>query len=262
MNHHYFAHEDAFMLKPARHSRIREILDETGQVTVAQLNAWFLVSEATIRRDLDEMDRMGLLRRTHGGAVRTDDTEPPIILRQTEQATEKERIGQRAAQLVTDDQTVFLGSGTTVQAMLPHLMERRGLTVITNSLPIINAFVGRETELIVIGGYFRDSELSMVGHIAEEAINELRADLAFMGMRGIDPDRGFTSDYLPEALTDRAILRVASRRVVLADHSKFGRVGAVYLAPVTAAEVIITDDGLDPTLATTLQEKGIELILT
>ena len=99
MNHHYFAHEDAFMLKPARHSRIREILDETGQVTVAQLNAWFLVSEATIRRDLDEMDRMGLLRRTHGGAVRIDDTEPPIILRQTEQATEKERIGQRAAQL-------------------------------------------------------------------------------------------------------------------------------------------------------------------
>ncbi len=249
------------MLKLARHSRIKEILDETGQVTVTQLNARLQVSEATIRRDLDELDQIGVLRRTHGGAVRTNDTEPPLLLRQTEQAIEKEHIGRRAAQLVADDQTIFLGSGTTVQAMLPNLMERRGLTIITNSLPVVNAFVGREAELIVIGGLFRSSELSMVGHIAEAAISELRADLVFMGMRGIDPDRGFTSDYLPEALTDRAILRAAPRRVILADHSKFGRVGAVYLAPVTEAEVIITNSRLDPTTVAVLLEKGLEVIL-
>lgn len=249
------------MLKLARHSRIREILEETGQVTVPQLNARLLVSEATIRRDLAELDRLGVLRRTHGGAVRTDGTEPPLLLRQTEQAIEKERIGRRAAQLVVDNQTIFLGSGTTVQAMLPHLMDRRGLTIITNSLPVVNAFVGREAELIVIGGLFRDSELSMVGHIAEAAISELRADLVFMGMRGIDPERGFTSDFLPEALTDRAILRAAPRRVVLADHSKFVRVGVVFLAPVTEAEVIITNSGIDPDTVAVLQEKGLEVIL-
>lgn len=249
------------MLKLARHSRIREILEETGQVTVPQLNARLLVSEATIRRDLAELDRIGVLRRTHGGAVRTDGTEPPLLLRQTEQAIEKERIGRRAAQLVVDNQTIFLGSGTTVQAMLPHLMDRRGLTIITNSLPVVNAFVGREAELIVIGGLFRDSELSMVGHIAEAAISELRADLVFMGMRGIDPERGFTSDFLPEALTDRAILRAAPRRVVLADHSKFVRVGVVFLAPVTEAEVIITNSGIDPDTVAVLQEKGLEVIL-
>lgn len=251
------------MLKLARHSRIREILDETGQVTVAELNARLQVSEATIRRDLDEMDRMGALRRTHGGAVRAGGpVEPPLLLRQGEQATEKERIGRRAAQLVSDGQTIFLGSGTTVQAMLPHLAGRRGLTIITNSLPVINAFAGREVDLVVIGGYMRASELSMVGHLAEAAIGELRADLVFMGVRGVDPDRGYTSDYMPEAMTDRAILRVASRRVILADHSKFGRAGAVYLAAVAAAEVIITDDGLDPAMAATLREKGLELILT
>lgn len=249
------------MLKLARHSRIREILEETGQVTVAGLNARLLVSEATIRRDLDELDRHGLLRRTHGGAVRTDDTEPPITLRQTEHALEKERIGRLAAQLVTDNQTIFLGSGTTVQAILPYLFERKRLTVITNSLPIVNAFAGREIDLIVIGGFFRLSELSMVGHIAEAAISELRADIVFMGMRGIDLDRGFTSDYLPEALTDRAILRIAPRRVVMADHSKFGRAGAVYLAPVTEAEVIVTNNGADPAIVAALQARGLELIL-
>ncbi len=144
--------------------------------------------------------------------------------------------------------------------MLPHLAERQGLTVITNSLPVVNALAGRPEELIVIGGLFRASEQSLVGHIAEAAIRELRADLVFMGMRGIDPTQGYTSDYLPEALTDRAILQVAPRRVVLADHSKFGRVGAVFLAPVTAAEVIVTDSGLDPSAAAALRASGLEVL--
>jgi len=249
------------MLRLARHSQIRDLLDHAGQVTVAELNAALHVSEATIRRDLDELDRLGLLRRTHGGAVRLgDDAEPPIHQRQMEQAAEKERIGRRAARLVADGQTIFLGSGTTVAAMLPHLAGRQGLTVITNSLPVVNALAGRPEELIVIGGLFRASEQSLVGHIAEAAIRELRADLVFMGMRGIDPTQGYTSDYLPEALTDRAILQVAPRRVVLADHSKFGRVGAVFLAPVTAAEVIVTDSGLDPSAAAALRASGLEVL--
>jgi len=251
------------MLKLARHTQIRAIVEQTGAATVAELNARLSVSEATIRRDLDELARRGLLRRTHGGAVRAGDyeQEPPLHQRETEQRAEKERIGRRAAALVTDGRTVFLGSGTTVQAMLPHLLDRHNLTVITNSLPVVNALAGRAVELIVAGGLFRGRELSLIGHLAEAAIRELRADLVFMGMRGIDPLRGFTSDYLPEALTDRAILQIAPRRVILADHSKFGRAGAVFLAPVTAVEVIISDSALEPATAAALREKGLEVIL-
>ena len=251
------------MLKLARHSQIKDLVDATGQITVAELNSRLNVSEATIRRDLDELDRRGLLRRTHGGAVRATqyEQEPPIHQRESEQRAEKERIGRRAAALVADGQTVFLGSGTTVEAMLPHLLERHGLTIITNSLPVVNALAGRPLELIVIGGLFRGSEMSLVGHIAEAAIRELRADLVFVGMRGIDPIHGFTSDFLPEALTDRAILQIAPRRVVLADHTKFGRVCAVYLAPVTAAELIISDHHLNPSTAAALREKGLEVLL-
>ncbi|MBP9501551.1 MAG: DeoR/GlpR transcriptional regulator [Candidatus Promineofilum sp.] len=250
------------MLRLARHSQIKEIVDRLGQATVAQLNAELLVSEATIRRDLDELDRLGVLRRTHGGAIRlVDDLEPPHLQRLGELSAEKDRIGRRAADLIAPGQTVFLGSGTTVEAMLPHLTEHKNLTVITNSLPVVNALAGRVVELIVIGGLLRSDELSMVGHISETAIRELRADMVFMGMRGIDVAQGFTSDYMPEALTDRAILEIAPRRIILADHSKFGRVSAVYLGPITAAEIIISDTRLDLATIAALQESGLEVLL-
>lgn len=252
------------MLKQARHTQIRDIVDDRGQVTVAELNILLDVSEATVRRDLDELAEAGVVRRTHGGALRVAqaEKEPPMLVRKGEQAAEKARIGRLAATMVEDEQTIFLGSGTTVEAMVPHLTGYRDLTVITNSLPVVNLLQGRSNfDLIVVGGMFRQSELSMVGHIAEQAVRELRADMAFMGMRAIDPEQGFTSDFLPEALTDRAIFKIAPRRVVVADHSKFGRVSSVFLAPLTAAQVIVSDDGMDTAIAGKIREQGLELRL-
>ncbi len=250
-------------MKSTRHTKIRDIVNETGQITVSELNNLLNVSEATIRRDLEELDQLGRIRRTHGGAVRVEraEKEPPILQRQDEQREQKQRIGQAAAALVQPQQTIFLGSGSTVCAIVPHIQELP-LTVITNSLPVINQLAGHDhIELIVIGGQFRQSELSMVGHVAEQAICEFRADLVFMGMRAIDAGHGFTSDYVAEAMTDRAILRIAPRCIVMADHTKFGRVSTVFLAPVTAVHTIISDHNLQPEIATELRDKGLELIL-
>ena len=232
-------------MKSIRHLQIRDLVNENGQITVAELNDLLKVSEATIRRDLEELDQLGWIRRTHGGAIRVEraEKEPPILQRQDEQSDEKRRIGQAAAQLVQPHQTIFLGSGSTVSMVVPYIQDLP-LTVITNSLPVINQLAGRDSiELIVIGGQFRQSELSMVGHVAEQAIREFRADLVLMGMRAIDAGHGFTSDYVAEAMTDRAILQMAPRCAVMADHSKFGRVSTVFLAPVTAVHTIITDQG-------------------
>ena len=250
-------------MKSIRHLQIRDLVNENGQITVAELNDLLKVSEATIRRDLEELDQLGWIRRTHGGAIRVEraEKEPPILQRQDEQSDEKRRIGQAAAQLVQPHQTIFLGSGSTVSMVVPYIQDLP-LTVITNSLPVINQLAGRDSiELIVIGGQFRQSELSMVGHVAEQAIREFRADLVLMGMRAIDAGHGFTSDYVAEAMTDRAILQMAPRCAVMADHSKFGRVSTVFLAPVTAVQTIISDLGLQPELAAELREKGLELIL-
>ena len=252
------------MLKSARHNQIRSLVDKNGHVTVNELNSLLNVSEATIRRDLDELAEIGWVRRAHGGAVKVARAvkEPPVLLRKQELEKEKQGIGALAAEMVQPGQTIFLGSGTTVSKMTQHLCQVPDLTVITNTLNIANDLVGcGNIELIVIGGMFRQSELSMVGHITEQAICEFRADLVFMGMRGIDPKHGFTNDYLPEAMTDRAILQMAPHIVVLADHTKLGRVSTVFLAPVTAAHTLITDAAAAPEMVQELTEFGLEVLL-
>lgn len=251
-------------MKSARQTQIRKLVEANGHVTVSELNQLLDVSEATIRRDLEALAQSGWVRRTHGGAVRIEraSKEPPIIHRQSEYQNEKRRIGQQAAILVSEGDTIFLGSGTTVHEVAVNIRDVPRLTVITNALNVVNELVECDNiELIVIGGMFRQSELSMVGHIAEQAIREFRADKAIMGMRGIDPAHGFTSDYMPEAITDRAILSIAPCNIILADHSKLGRVSTVFLAPITSAHVLITDQDAPAEIVSEIEELGLEVQL-
>jgi DeoR/GlpR family transcriptional regulator of sugar metabolism len=251
-------------LKGKRLSQIRQLVEERGQMTVPDLSGIFNVSEATIRRDLEEMDGHWI-HRTHGGAIRLERAakEPPVINRSQEQSNEKNRIARAAFGMIKEGETIFLGSGTTTQEIARLIPESFALTVITNSILIVNEISGHpKVELMVMGGMLRSSELSMVGHIAEQAIHEFRADKAFMGMRGIDIKQGFTSDYLPETMTDRAILAIAPRIVIVADHTKFNRVSSVFVAPITAAQTIITDDGILPEFASQMRELGIDVVVT
>ena len=202
-------------LKVERQAMIRQLVQDQGRVTVPELSSRFGVSEATIRRDLEQLHSWGWVRRTHGGAVRFAHAakEPPILHRISEQHEQKCRIGSAAAQMIRGGETIFLGSGTTVLEIVRALPDGLNLTIITNSLAIVNELAGRpQIELIVIGGMFRPSELSMVGHIAEQAIHELRADRVFMGIRAIDAAYGLANDFLPETMTDRAILGIAPGR--------------------------------------------------
>ncbi len=252
------------MLKTTRHTQIQQLVNENGHVTVQQLNQLLDVSEATIRRDLDELSQGGLLLRTHGGAVKVAqaDREPPILLRQSEFEAEKRRIGRVAASMVEERQSIFLGSGSTVHEIARNLRCLSNLTVITNAINVVNELADcKGVELIVIGGMLRQSELSMVGHIAEAAIKELRADKVFMGMRGVHPQYGFTGDYLPEATTDRSIMGIAPCNVIVADHSKLGQVSTVFLAPITTAHMLVTDKTAPPDIIAALQEKGLRVHL-
>ena len=252
------------MLKSARQTQIRKLVEANGHVTVSELNLLLDVSEATIRRDLEALAQSGWVRRTHGGAISVEraSEEPPIFHRQSEYHIEKQRIGQQAATLVGEGETIFLGSGTTVHEVARNISDVPGLTVITNALNVINEVVECDNvELIVIGGMFRQSELSMVGHIAEQAIREFRADKVIMGMRGIDPVHGFTSDYMPEAITDRAILSIAPCNIIVADRSKLGRVSTVFLAPITSAHVLITDQSAPLEIVSEIRELGLEVQL-
>ncbi len=250
------------LLKVQRQSQIRRTVEERGQVTVTDLSVFYDVSEATIRRDLEELADNKWVRRTHGGAVRVVRAlkEPPIVERVNKNEDEKVRIGKRAAQLIREGETVFLGSGTTVHQIACHLPYEISLTVITNSLLVINEIVNHPNiELIVIGGMLRRSELSMVGHIANQAVCEFRADRVFMGIRAIDVNHGFTNDYLPEAVVDREILKIAPEIVVVADHTKFSKVSSVFVAAANAIDLIITDTNTPEEIVSTFGEMMIKV---
>lgn len=251
------------LMKIERQSNIRNMVVELGRVTVPELSAHFGVSEATIRRDLEELDAQGQVHRAHGGAVRLEKTpkEPPIMQRMGEYLEEKAHIGKAAVKMINEGETIFLGSGTTVIEVARHLPYDIKLTVITNSLAVVNELATHTgIEMIVIGGMLRQSELSMVGHVAEQAVREFRADKVFIGMYAIDVECGFTNDFPPEVMTDRAILSIAPQVVVLADHSKFGRVSSMLVAPVTSAHTIITNQETPKETVKQLRDVGVKVI--
>ncbi len=253
------------LLKAERHEKIQTYINNQGRATVPELSTHFAVSGATIRRDLEELDTLGLIQRTHGGAIKAGRTprELPMMQRKGENKDAKVRIGKAAISMIKDGNTIFLGSGTTVIEVAHHLPRDLNLTVITNSLPVVNELATHPgIELIIIGGMLRQSELSMVGHVAEQAIKEFRADKVFMGMFAVDVACGFTNDFPSEIMTDRAVLSISPQVVILVDHSKFGRVSSTLVAPVTSAKTIITDRETSNSIINQLQELGIEVILT
>jgi DeoR/GlpR family transcriptional regulator of sugar metabolism len=246
-----------------RQQQLLALLTDRQRITVPEICEHFSVSEATARRDLEQLAEQGLLQRVHGGAiaVRRAAPELPILVRSQEQAEEKRRIGKAAAALIGDGETVFLGSGTTVLEVARNLTERRNLTVITNSLPVINTLAGLpEIHVVVLGGMLRESELSFIGHITEQALEEVRADKVMIGIRGLDLEHGLTNDFLPETLTDRAILRCGREIIIAADHSKFGCTSTAFLAPISIVHKIVTDEGTPVEMITALQERGILVI--
>lgn len=246
-----------------RQQELSRLLEKSGRLSVAQICEQFNISEATARRDLDVLSEEGVIRRVHGGAVlmRQASPEEPILRRSDEEGEEKEHIGRVAAALIQDGETIFLGSGTTVLQVAQNLLTRK-ITVITNSLPIINLMSEKENiSLIALGGVLRDSELSFIGHITEQALYEVRADKVVIGIRAISLEQGLTNDYMPETLTDRAILNAGRETIVVADHTKCGVMATAYVAPLTAMHTLVTDDKTDTGFTESLRSQGINVIL-
>ncbi|MCA1900456.1 MAG: DeoR/GlpR family DNA-binding transcription regulator [Chloroflexi bacterium] len=253
-----------FTPTPERQKQILSLLSKRGRLSVAEIVARFEISEATARRDLETLAEQGRLQRVHGGAILLEQAPPelPILQRESEQADEKSRIGRAAAEWISDGETVFLGSGTTVLEVAKNLRERKNLTVVTNSLPVLNALAGvKDITVVSLGGQLRESELSFIGHIAEQALAELRVDKVVMGTRSVSLEHGLTNDYLPETLTDRAILKIGRKVIIVADYTKINRVSAALLAPLTAMHIFITDSRADRKFIQSLEKKGIQAVI-
>lgn len=250
-------------LNTDRQQQIARFVSERQRATVEELSAQFSVSEATIRRDLEKLQHSGAVRRAHGGAIAVERAapEPPVVLRLREASEQKVRIGAAAAELIHDGETVFLGSGTTTQEVARHLGDKRGLTVITNALNIANVIAGYpDMALIITGGLLRGSELSMIGHLAEQALRDLRPEKVIMGIRALDTAEGLTNEYGSETMIDRLVIRSAPQVIVVADSSKFGKVSTLVVAPITSVHTLVTDGAAPAEQVAALRRQGVRVI--
>jgi DeoR/GlpR family transcriptional regulator of sugar metabolism len=253
-----------FTPTPERQKQILSLLSRHGRLSVAEIVSQFSISEATARRDLETLASQGKAQRVHGGVIAVEQAPPelPILEREREQTDEKTRIGRAAASLVGHHETVFLGSGTTVLEIARNLRDHKNLTVITNSLPVLNILAGtKEITVVSLGGMLRESELSFIGHITEQALSEVRVDKVFMGIRGVSLEHGLTNDYLQETLTDRAILKIGREVLIVADYTKVNRVATVLLAPLNSMHTLVTDLKADKKFVQALKKQGINVIV-
>lgn len=229
----------------SRHDLLLERLQSRGWVDIQELCSILGVSEATVRRDLAELERRGLLLRTHGGALapRQITQEFPNAERLMQNAAEKARIGKAAAALVKPGDAVFLDAGTTTLSVCRHLTDRKDLTFITNGTDILSALSAANTpRLFVTAGEYHDFNHSLTGPLAAESIRRFNVDLVFLSVSAVDLARGQIAISNP-ALADgqRAMIEIAQKVVVVADHSKFTRSALSVIAPLSAVDHIVTD---------------------
>lgn len=249
------------LLGPQRQRQLLDYVRTYGTGSVNELARLLGVSTSTVRRDLNDLQEKGLLERVHGGAAPlSDDVEPLRPLREVAYADEKRRIGQAAAAHVADHSTVLILGGTTTEAMLPFLGSVRGLTVLTNSLMVVNRLSQfADIDLIVLGGLLRRQEMSLLGHLTIAGLDEFGIDTVFSGAFGIDPEMGVTGTNLSETQTDRSLASSASQLIMLADRSKFAQRGPARLVPTVAVARLITDDEADPEVLSRFAAAGVEV---
>jgi len=247
-----------------RHPAILEMLEVDGSLQVSDLVERFNVSEMTIRRDLMALERKGLLRRVHGGAVssRGRSYEPPFLLRRSEHTEEKKRIGRAAAELIQSGDSVMLDVGTTTLEVARNLVDHQNLTIITPCFQIASILVEHPgIRLILTGGILRPVELSMVGYLAERTIQDFYVDKLFLGAGGVDLKVGMTEFNMEDALVKQAMLRSAKDISLVVDSSKFGHVAFAAIAPLQATNRIITDHDLSHEMARKIENMDIDLLL-
>ena len=248
-----------------RHQEMLEILQRDGQVQVTKLADHFGVSAVTIRTDLEYLENQGLLRRTRGGAVPAEVKRFELPFEETRQvqAREKERIGNYAAGLVRDGETILVDVGSTTtelaKALSPSL---RNVVVITSALNIALMLESHPgVTVIVTGGTLRPLQHSLVNPYGMLLLQEINADKVFLGCNGVHPDKGYTNTNLQEAEIKRAMLRAAREAIVLADHTKLMQVAAARIGPLESVRLLLTDKKAHASDLERLRQAGLEVVV-
>jgi len=248
-------------LAPERHDRIREMLRSQSAVRLNALREALQVSPATVRRDLEELERRGELRRVHGGAVSMHSAlEEPVFDEKVQLgAAEKQRIAQAALEHIQGGDTIYLDGGSTLLALARLLKHRNEVTLVTNSIRAAQELASSGPRLILVGGKLRRLSQTMVGPLTRATLDHLHVDKAFMGTLGLTLDALTTTDP-EEAFTKELAMRRADKVYLLVDSSKVGKTALSRAGSLDNVDVVITDTKMDPLFAQGLRKKDIDVV--
>jgi len=249
--------------KSVRKSEILSLLRENESMSIIELAKVVQVSLSTVRRDLDELMEEGLIKRKFGSAeiLSSVGREPSFALRATYCEEEKQRIARAALDLVENNETVFITGGSTTLEFARLLPGQRRLTVITHSLRVANLLVDRPgIELMILGGAVLPDEETTHGHLTEWGAQQFRADKLIYGIQAVSLRHGLTYSQVVEVSTDRAIAKIVNQVILLADHTKFGKVAPISVMPVTDVHVIVTGRELDRQMVSELEAVGVRVV--
>ena len=250
-------------MKLKRKDTILQLLAENRIMKAGEFAELFQVSMETIRRDLNELEDMKLIRRVHGGAMLYTEygNEPDYTYRTSENYSEKMAIAKKAAELVNDGDSIIIDLGTTTLELARFLKEKKDLTIFTNSLKIAYELMAEEDiTVILLGGKVRHGEGTTSGYWAEEMISEFFVDKLFMGVGAITSSDGIMDYHMEEANFRRHCIKQAKQVIALADYSKFGIKALNQVCKAEAIDYVVTDEKADKKIVKELKTLGIQVI--
>ena len=248
------------MLAERRHELILRALRTDGPATVTGLAEMLRASEATIRRDLSQLDGEGLLRRVYGGAVLAGDSDDPFVDVAGVRVAEKDAVARRCAELIQDGETVLLDIGTTAHRVARQL-RGRPLTVVTSNLAVYEELADETSiQLVLLGGVLRREYRSVVGFLTEDNLRQVHADRLVLGTSGVRPNGQVMDTTVVEVPVKRAMIAASDHVVLVADGGKFPGSGMSRVCGAEDLDVVITNAGADPATITAFGDAGVEVI--
>jgi DeoR family fructose operon transcriptional repressor len=267
---------DGKMFPEERIKVIFNIVKEKKKIHVNDLAKELSMSKSTIRMDLAELESRGLINRTHGGAVLKDEllidtsgeTEKSALgidYRIQKNQAEKDAVGKLAASLISNGDTIMIDGGSTTQFVAKYLCAKSGLTIITNSFYILPELMNaKDSAVYLAGGIVYKENAILMGDLANEFVSHFKPQKLILGIDGISLEQGLTvgdSMYPSVASIKRKMIDACSQLIVVADHTKIGRVCLMPIAPLKRVDYLVTDDGISREMMETFKEAGLKVLV-
>lgn len=248
-----------------RRRQILEQIHEQGQVFIRKLSEQFKVSEVTVRNDLEQLERKNLLIRARGGAINFEGhvgADRQIAEKNRINYRQKALIGERAAGLINEGETIILDSGTTTAEIVKNISDFKKLNIITNALNIVELLIAHpHVNTIIPGGYFRQNSMSLVGPLAERNLRNFYVDKVFLSADGFDTKYGIYTPNIDESHLNQIMIEVAKEIILVVDSSKFKRKSLAFICPVEKLDIVVTDGGISSEDKQRLEEVDIKVII-